>query len=432
MATEGLHRCSSITVETAEIVVTGFEITSGKTLDTNSHVITRYLHDVGIECLYISTVGDDRERLEAAYRTALSRVDLVISCGGLGPTDDDLSMELAALSSGLPLEKNRFCEEHIRACFAGRDIPLSDNNWKQAYLPRGAEVLPNDRGTACGAVFTIDFDGKARQFALLPGPPGEMEQMLKKYLLPKLKSESTHQLRTLTFRTVGLGESSLEMKLLDLIREQKEVAIATYAGQGEVLVRVSKNENGAGNTHAFEEVCEEIRNRLGRYIFEEGERGLAEVVIDLLRSKKMRVSFAESCTAGLLSSEIVSISGASDVFSGSFVTYSNEMKEKILSIPAELLEEEGAVSALCAEAMAKAARRLSGSDIGVAVTGYAGPGGGNEKDPVGTMYIGLSDGQVTLSERHSFNSERNQNRRRAVTRSLDFLRRFLQNKEDLN
>lgn len=424
--------CPDIPIETAEIIVTGYEITSGKTLDTNSRVIARHLREIGIDCLYISTVGDERERLEACYRTALSRVDLIISCGGLGPTDDDLCMELAAQSSGLALEKNQYCENHIRSFFKGLGLPPSENNWKQAYLPHGAEVLPNERGTACGAVFTVQYEGKARQFALLPGPPGEMERMLTKYLLPRLRRETVRHLLNASFRTAGIGESALEMKLRDLIRGQKDCSIATYAGLGEVLVRVSREDSGAGGAAAFSELCGEIRKRLHPYLFEEGERSLAEVVVDRLHAAHKTVSFAESCTAGLLSSELVAVSGASEVFPGGFVVYSDEMKEKILSIPRSLLERGGAVSERCALAMAAAARSLSRSDIGLSATGYAGPGGGCNDAPAGTVYIALDAEGVRLVERHLFRGERNQNRFLAATAGLDLLRRYLEEsgKED--
>ncbi len=415
-------------IDTAEIIITGNEIISGKTQDTNSRFLARELRKIGITVHYISTVSDDPQDLYEAAKLAYSRSDLIISSGGLGPTEDDVTMEVMCRAAGLNLQLDADCLATIEAYFARTKRKCAPNNRKQAYMPQGARILKNHFGTAPGAFVHFDYLGKPRHLALLPGPPGELVPMFTDSLKPVLKELSPHRYRTHSFRVYGLGESNIEMLLLDLIKENKGINLATYASSYEVEVLVSevisdRQDNGA----LFQNYVETIRRRLKHFIFTEKEETLAQRVLDLLIQREYTIAFAESCTAGLLSSLIGSVPGASKAFFGSVISYNNDIKEKFLKVDSGILEHFGAVSRETALAMADGARESFQTDFSVSITGIAGPSGASPEKPVGTVWIGLVSPTVREAFRFQFSGERKRIQERAAFRALDLIRRALEN-----
>lgn len=415
-------------IRNAEIVVTGSEIVSGLTLDTNSQYLARHLSELGIEVQYISGVDDQAEHLRDAFRLALSRADLIITTGGLGPTVDDLSMSIMAEVCSLPLIESISAKTHIKEYFNNEINRLSQNNWKQCLFPKGAELLINPVGTAYGAYFHTSINEQEKVIALLPGPPNEMKACAKLGLFPRLQKYGLRPPLTHDFRVTGIGEPRVEMLIQDIIRSETEVNIATYVDSGEVRIHISSLSREVGAEH-FNELCATIRERMGDHLFEEGQRHLSEVVFDKLKRNGKRIVFAESCTAGLAADSIASIPGASEVLLGSFVVYTNEMKAKILGVDSKLLEEKGAVSAETVKMMAESARNLSGADYALAISGYAGPDGGDRLHPPGTAYIGVADHHGTDVKKIYFHGERNNVRKRMSIALLDLLREVLSKEE---
>jgi nicotinamide-nucleotide amidase len=376
-------------MKTAEIICVGTELLMGQIVNTNAQYIAQRLSDAGIALNHCVVVGDNPKRLTDAVVLAKSRSDILIFTGGLGPTDDDLTKETVSEEFGKKLVLHQKSMDDMIAYFAASGKAMAKNNEKQAYLPEGCIAIENKNGTAPGCI--IEEDGIYA--ILLPGPPREMRPMFEDSVLPFLKSISECVLSSRVLRMFGIGESSAAEVLDDIIKEQTNPTVAPYAKEGEVTFRVTasgKDENEAnrllGNT------VNKIYERLGEYIYAEGDdNSLANVVVQELLRKKLTVATAESCTGGLLGEKITSIPGASEVYGFGFVTYANEAKEKLLGVDGKILETVGAVSAECAKSMALGAREKSGADIAVSVTGIAGPGGGSEEKPVGTVYIGFCD-----------------------------------------
>lgn len=415
-------------IDTAEIIITGNEILSGQTQDTNSRFLARELRKLGITVHFISTVSDDPQDLLEAAKLAYSRSDLIITSGGLGPTEDDVTMKVMCQAAGLNLYLDADCLATIEAYFSQTKRKCAPNNRKQAFMPQGGRILKNRFGTAPGAFVRFDYMGKPRHLALLPGPPGELIPMFTDSLKPILKELSPHRYRTHSFRVFGLGESNIEMFLLDLIKENKGINLATYASAYEVEVLVSeiisdRQDNGL----LFQDYVETIRRRLNHYIFTEKEETLAQRVLDLLVQREYTIAFAESCTAGLLSSLIGSIPGASKAFFGSVISYSNEIKERFLNVDSGILEHFGAVSQETALAMADGARETFHTDFSISITGIAGPSGGSPEKPVGTVWIGLVSQTIREAFCFQFPGERKRIQERAAFRALDMLRRALEN-----
>lgn len=417
-------------IKTAEIIASGSEILSGMVCDTNSSFLALALAELGIDCRYISAVGDREELFSDLLRRAFARSDLVICTGGLGPTDDDMSMRLAAEALGLPLTEREEARRHVLSYFERVKRPCPENNFKQCLFPEGAIILDNPLGTACGAFGCIRADGRLRYYALLPGPPKEMKSMFRTALRPLLTKHSGQVFMHRSFRCFGLGESAAEMRCRDLIRADNGFTIATYIGNDEVLLRlsalVSREEAASGDFEArFEALSDTLKERLSPYLFEIGPRHLPECVLDRLRKAGLRAAFAESCTAGLLTAALGRIPGASEVLEGGIISYSNEVKEQLLRVPETLLSEHGAVSEACACAMAEGLLKSCPADLTVSVTGIAGPGGGSEEKPVGTVWIGLAHQDHIDAELFHLTGTREQIQNRAVMHALDRIRRYL-------
>ena len=409
----------------AEIISVGTELLLGHTVNTDTTIVARELSTLGINMLYSGTVGDNPGRLEEALKTALSRSDLVITTGGLGPTGDDLTKETIAAAVGKKLVLHEESMRRLEEYFTGREFGESQK--KQAFLPEGCYVFPNDEGTAPGCAVETE-DGKI--LIMLPGPPYELKPMLCNYAIPYLARRENSVIFSTNIRVFGMGEGSAAERISDLTEGTNPTA-ATYAGSGEMFVRVTAK---AETTEKAEEMCrpvvEEIRRRLGDVIYGIDVESLEEVVVRELTQRGMTVSTAESCTGGLLSKRITDIPGSSNVFEMGAVTYSNRIKELLLDVPGELLEKYGAVSEQVAKAMAEGVRRKSGSSLGVGITGIAGPGGGTPEKPVGLVYIALSDGQETRVRKMTASGKirsREYLRNSAASNALDMVRRKLEN-----
>ncbi len=369
-----------------------------------------------------TVVGDNPGRLREAVDTAVSRSDMVILTGGLGPTEDDLTKEICAQAFGWPLVEDGHTRERIQGFFKNSIYKvIPENNWKQAMIPQGALVLDNDNGTAPGLI--MEKDGK--RLILLPGPPNEMIPLFNNQVEPYLRKLRPGFLVTRMVKVCGVGESQVEDMLLDLIDGQSNPTIATYAKTGEVHVRVtaSASDEETGDK-LIKPVVKEIKKRLGRAVYSVREEETLEMtLVRLLKKHELTVATAESCTGGLVASRIVNVSGASDVFKEGFVTYSNKAKRKHLDVSKGTLKKYGAVSSQTAREMAIGGAFATDSDVCVSVTGIAGPDGGTEEKPVGLVYMACCFKDKVTVEKYQFKGNRDKVREHAAVRALDLVRR---------
>lgn len=369
-----------------EIVSVGTELLLGDIVDTNAQYLSKELAAMGIAVLHRSTVGDNAGRLRAAVELALSRSDAVLLTGGLGPTADDITKEVCADVMGFALERNDEAERAMRVFFQTRGRPMPESNLKQADVPKGGIVFQNDHGTAPG----VAMERNGKSVILLPGPPNEMHAMFEDKVKPYLAAKTTGVIVSHTVRTMGIGESDMAQRVAPLL-EGGNPTVAPYAKQGEALLRVTaRADTKAQAERLMEPVLSQIRSILGDFIYGIDVEDIQHAVVQALLAKKLHVATAESCTAGYIAKRITEVAGASDVFNCGLVTYSNEMKEKLLGVRHETLLKYGAVSAETAVEMAAGAKRVSGADIAVAATGVAGPGC-SENKPVGLVFIGIAD-----------------------------------------
>ncbi|TPG87896.1 competence/damage-inducible protein A [Brevibacillus laterosporus] len=379
----------------AEIIAVGTELLLGQIANTNAQFLSQKLAEVGINVYYHITVGDNYERMLQVIERAKSRSDLIIFTGGLGPTQDDLTKDVVADHLGHKLVTDEKAMANIRDFFDRRGIDMTENNRKQALVIEGSTVFDNDYGMAPGMGITQE----GVNYVLLPGPPSEMYPMVENYLMPFLASlGNEHQIfHSRVFRFFGIGESLLEAKLIDLIEAQSNPTIAPYAKEFEVTLRVTARATSVEEAESLvKPVEEEICNRVGEFIYAVGESPLHQVLYEQLLLKQQTISFAESCTGGAVSQLLTSIPGASQVYRGGIVCYSNEMKHQWLDVPLKVLETEGAVSETTARLLAENIRQKMGTTYGVSVTGVAGPES-SEGKPVGLVYIGIaSENQPTL------------------------------------
>ncbi|MCL2111484.1 MAG: competence/damage-inducible protein A [Clostridiales bacterium] len=375
-------------MRSASIVAIGTELLFGQIVNTNAAYISEQLHLLGISVLYHFTVGDNPGRLKETLASAAGESDIVITTGGLGPTQDDLTKEVIAELCGVTLlhdgEAHRRLDEIMRSY--GRSN-YTENNLRQAFFPEGAEVFYNEVGTAPG--FVIEKEGKA--FIAVPGPPREMVEMMRNSVMPYLAKKSDAVIHSKMLRFYGIGESALETALLPVIDGQTDPTVATYAKEGEVSVRISSMRCAKHEAEAAVEATSVRAKELaGEYLYSDEGKDYPQVVVELLKEKGMKLAAAESCTGGLFAGAITSVPGSSEVFDRGFVTYSNKSKEELLGVSINTLDNHGAVSEACAREMAAGALARSGADIAVAVTGVAGPGGGSEEKPVGTVFFALA------------------------------------------
>lgn len=372
----------------AELIAVGTELLLGQIANTNAQFLSQRLAGLGIHVYFHTVVGDNDERLLFVTRQAAARSDLVIFTGGLGPTQDDLTKETVAAHVGRPLVMDEDAMDRIAAFFERRGVQMSENNRKQAMVIEGSTVFPNDRGMAPGMAVTHG----GTTYVLLPGPPSELNPMFDQYVLPFLSgllpAQQVFHSRVLRF--FGIGESALEDRLLDLIEQQSNPTIAPYAKDYEVTLRITAR---ADSVEAAEQLIApveaQIRGRVGEYIYGEGEMELHEVFVREMRQQQVTVACAESCTGGALSALITSVPGSSAVFRGGIVCYTNDVKQKVLSVPQEWLARDGAVSESVARRMAEEVRRICDATVGIALTGVAGPDP-LEGKPIGLVYLGIA------------------------------------------
>ena len=380
----------------AEILCIGTEVLIGDIVNTNAAYLGKHLSEAGFNVYYHTVCGDNRARMTECMRLALSRSDLVFITGGLGPTYDDITKEVAAELFGLPLVEHAEILERLKAYFAARGRVMTDNNRKQALIPDGAHIFENRFGTADGLAVS---DGK-KTLILMPGPPNEMRPMFENEVLPYLSVHSDHVLVSSNVHIFGMGESSVESALAELMKTSENPTIAPYIGEGEVRLRVSaRAENAEKAGKLIAPVVEKIRETLGNAVYGVDVPSLESVLAEKLKAAHKTISFAESCTGGLISKRFTDVPGASEVFGFGFVTYANEAKIKLLGVSPETLEKHGAVSPETAREMAVGAKNVSGADFAVAVTGIAGPTGGTPEKPVGLVYMGVAfDGGADVQQ----------------------------------
>jgi nicotinamide-nucleotide amidase len=372
----------------AEIIAVGSELLTPDRQDTNSLFLTEELNKLGIEVLRKTIVGDNRELLAAAFRDALHRVPVVIASGGLGPTEDDLTRETVADLLGRKLRRNDDIVRAIEARFRSFKREMPEVNLRQAMVPEGAEVLENPRGTAPG----LWLEDNSRLIALLPGPPRELKPLFLEQVLPRLRRRvSGVRMIQRELRVTGLGESHVEERIRPVYTRFPDVNTTILAAPGEVQIHLRIWTEGAAQAETtLDEIVRSFELALGDRIFAHSDVPLEEVVAETLTANRATIAVAESCTGGLLAERLTRTPGSSNYFLGGVVCYSNELKTAWADVPPELIQAKGAVSSEVAAALAEGIRRRVGSMLAVGITGIAGPGGGTEEKPVGTVHIALA------------------------------------------
>ncbi|MGY3765668.1 competence/damage-inducible protein A [Vagococcus vulneris] len=408
----------------AEIIAVGTEILLGQITNTNATFISQFLAELGIEVYYQSAVGDNSQRLTDVLTTAAKRSDVIVVCGGLGPTDDDLTKETVAEFLGESLVYDTEAMNRLNDFFKYSTNPMTENNKRQALTISNSLTIQNPTGLACGTY----YEGKDTNYILLPGPPSELKAMVREEVIPLLKEKmpQSHQLVSRYLRFMGIGESKIVTELKEILDEQTNPTIAPYAKSNEVMLRITaKCTNEDKGEAMLDELERRIQDKVGNYFYGYGENiTIEEILVNELKQRKQTVSFAEGMTGGEFQHRVTNIEGSSDVFSGGIVAYTRESKEKLLSIPDVLMFKHGEVSDECVTAMAVAARTALNATYGVSAVGVAGP---KEIDgqPVGTIIIGISTPIGEFTEHLLIRRNRSYIRDGAVKHGLNFLRKHL-------
>ena len=407
----------------AEILSVGTELLMGQIANTNAQYISKRLPEVGIGVFYHSVVGDNPGRLEESLKLALSRADIVITTGGLGPTQDDLTKETIAKTLGLSMELHQKSFERIKAYFQGNGKVMVESNFRQAYFPQGAIIMENDMGTAPGCIIPV---GDSQFIVMLPGPPKELHPMFDTCVLPFFFKRREIPLLSRFIRVVGVGESLVEEKIISLVDGQTNPTFATYAKDGIVTIRITAEDDERQGEVLLDKAEAQIREILGDAVYTASDEELEEAVMKLLKEKGMTIACAESCTGGQLAQVITAHEGASNVFSMGVITYSEDAKMKLLGVRSETLQKYTVYSAQVAEEMAEGLQKLSGADVCVSITGIAGPGGGTEEKPVGTVFIGVKcRNKLSVTEHHFTGGNRDRVRTLSVIHALNHVRKEL-------
>ncbi len=409
---------------TAELIAVGTELLLGNIANTDAQMLSKGLSALGINVYYHTVVGDNPQRLKAAVEIAKSRADIIITTGGLGPTCDDLTKNVLAECFGKKLVYDEESAERIRDYFQ-RLHPggtMTENNLQQAYLPEGCTIFSNDWGTAPGCAFEAD----GVRVIMLPGPPNECTPMFEHRAVPYLQALADGVIASRTLKIFGMGESAVEAKLRDRMNALTNPTLAPYAKTGEVELRITAKAATVEEARALiVPVEEEVRHTFGPLVYGADVASMEEVVLGLLKEKGLTMGTAESCTGGLVAKRLTDLSGASAVFKGGVVSYTNEVKAGVLGVPQEMLDEFGAVSAQVAQAMAQGARKVLGCDLAVSLTGVAGPNPDDRNNPVGLIYVALDTPEGTrVRELHLING-RARIRTVAATNAFDMVRRYL-------
>ncbi|MEG2377108.1 MAG: competence/damage-inducible protein A [Clostridia bacterium] len=408
----------------AEIIAVGTELLLGNIANTDAQMVSQALSELGINVYYHTVVGDNPERLKAAVSLARSRADIIITTGGLGPTFDDLTKQTVAAAFGKKLVENADELEKLHTYFSRIDRPMTKNNEQQAFLPEGCEVLTNPWGTAPGCAFCSD----GVHVIMLPGPPRECRPMMYERAIPYLRRLSDACIVSHEIHIFGMGESAVEDKIRSLAETMENPTLAPYAKEGEVLLRVTGKAASEDEADAMTRpVISAVSELLGDVIYGIDVASLPAVVVNALAARGLTLATAESCTGGLISKMITDVAGASDVFVGGVCAYSNDVKASQLGVPMDVIECYGAVSPEVARYLARGAARALGASLGVGVTGIAGPNGGTDEKPVGTIYLAVYADGICWCRKLSGKRDRAQNRNMAALSVFDMLRRYLEN-----
>ena len=411
----------------AEIVAVGSEMLTPFRQDTNSLYLTGQLNELGVNVAFKTVVGDNREHLISCARAAIGRSDIVIFMGGLGPTEDDLTRECVAEAMSIDLKRDHEIVTAMYKRFAERRISMPENNAKQADVLQGADVLPNARGTAPGQWLETLVDGQKRIVLLLPGPPHEVQHMWEKQVQPRLRAiVPPAAIATRVLKTAMLPESAADARTAPIYKKHPNVETTVLAGQGQVEFHLRATAATKEQAEkAVSQLASELEDELGDAVFSSAGESLEEIVGLYLQMRGKKLAVAESCTGGMVAERITAIAGSSRYFLGGAVVYSNDLKTLFADIPPLMLEAHGAVSKEVALALAENIRDICNADIGIGVTGIAGPGGGTEDKPVGLVYVAVTDGQKHEVVQRRFPGDRERIRRWASQQALDMVRRIM-------
>lgn len=406
---------------TAEIIAVGSELLTPEKTDTNSLWLTGKLNEIGVEVMLKTIVGDDEARLEETIRDALKRSDIVITTGGLGPTEDDVTRQVSARAVGRELVYHDELEKDLRERFRRWAREMPEINKRQAFVIEGADIIPNPNGSAVGMF--LDLDG--RSLVVLPGPPRELMPMFENEVLGRIKEKAGDVfVKRRILRVSGMGESAVDEAISPIYSAYKSVQTSILFSKSEIEVHIAaRADTDEEAERILDRLADQIADRLGPALFSRNGETLEEVVGRLLSERGETLAVAESCTGGLIGMRITDVAGSSDYFIEGAVTYSNEAKTRTLSVPGETLDAHGAVSMETAKAMADGMRRRADSDHAISVTGIAGPGGGTEDKPVGTVFIGYADRKTTKAIKLMLPGDRFLIRWRSSQAALDYLRR---------
>jgi nicotinamide-nucleotide amidase len=411
----------------AEIVAIGSELLTPFRQDTNSLYLTEKLNQLGVEVIFKTIVGDNREHLTGAASLAVSRAEIVIFMGGLGPTEDDLTREAVADALGLELQRDPAIVASLEQRFAARGWKMAPNNIKQADVLTGATVLPNPNGSAPGQWMSGKYEGRERIIVLLPGPPHELKALFEEQCLPRLRAKVPAQfIASRELKITGLGESQCDARVAPIYKLYTDVQTTILAGAGEIQLHLKSRAASLEAAQArVDELVGKVEEELGDCVYSDNGDSMEQIVGYYLQMRNATLAVAESCTGGLLAERITSVSGSSRYFVGGAVVYSNQLKTGFADVPPELIDKCGAVSREVAAALAEGIRRRTGATLGLGITGVAGPTGGTEAKPVGLVFHALASDDGTEVVERKFPGDRKHIRRFASQQALDMVRRKL-------
>jgi competence/damage-inducible protein CinA-like protein len=411
----------------AEIIAVGSELLTPYRKDTNSLYLTEKLNQLGVEVIFKTIVGDNREHLVAAGRFALGRADIVIFMGGLGPTEDDLTREAVAETLGAELRRDAEIVARLEQRFASRGWKMTANNAKQADIITGASVLPNSSGTAPGQWIGGKYEGLERIILLLPGPPHELKTVFEEQCLERLRARLPEQfIATRVLRIALMPESQCDARVAPIYKRFTDVQTTILAGKGEIQLHLRKRGESAEEAERrLDDLATKLEEELGDFVFSDNGDSLEQIVGYHLQMREATLSVAESCTGGLVGERLTSVSGSSRYFRGGAIVYSNQLKTAFAGVPAGLIKKHGAVSREVAVALAQGIRKRCASTLGLSITGVAGPTGGSAEKPVGLVFHALADERGTEVIERTFPGDRERIRWFASQQALDMVRRRL-------
>jgi nicotinamide-nucleotide amidase len=411
----------------AEIIAVGSEMLTPYRQDTNSLFLTERLNALGTSVAFKTVVGDNLDHLTSAARTAIARADIAIFMGGLGPTQDDLTREAVAAALGIELKRDHTIVTEMYKRFAERRLKMPENNAQQADILQGAVVLPNPKGTAPGQWLETVLDGKPRMVALLPGPPHELQAMWDSECAPRLRDKVPPAgMASRVLKVAMMGESAVDLRAAPIYKKFPNVETTVLAGQGQVEFHLRATAATKDEAQAeVDRLAGELEDEFDDAVFSAQGESLEEIVSYYMQMRNAKLAVAESCTGGMIAERITSVPGSSRWFLGGVVVYSNDLKTLFADVPPLMIEANGAVSKEVAVALAENIRELCNADIGVGVTGIAGPGGGTEEKPVGLVYVAVTNGHKHEVVQRRFFGDRERVRRWASQLALDLVRRML-------